>query len=91
MGNAASITVHYPSTLEAEIRLLSGELLEKTQSTIRIGKRDGAAEVGCGERVTFKKGAAIYMTSTQKQGGCLKNEQKSEKNYPKNLQMRQRS
>ena len=59
MGNAASITVHYPSTLEAAIISISGELLEKTQSTIRIRKRDGAAEVGCAERVTFKKGAAI--------------------------------
>ena len=77
MGNAASITVHYPSTLEAEVLLLSGELLEKTPSTIRIGKRDGSAEVGCGlRRVTFKKGAAIYMTSTQKgtQGGTSADE-----------------
>ena len=54
MGNAA-ITVHYPTILEAEMpNLLSGKLLEKTPSTIRIGKKDGAA-VGCGVRVILKK------------------------------------
>ena len=59
MGNsipsAVSITIHYPTSLEATWVLKHGTVVQNTTSMVRISNDRNREDTGCKGRITFKK------------------------------------